>query len=409
MEVKVSVKNLTKYFYDSPLDNLKGGNHGHDKKHIVAVDNINLDLKAGTRLGIIGQNGAGKSTFLAMLAGLLKLTSGAVEVTGKVTAIMTLGVGLKEELSGRENIYIDGELLGKSRQQIDAYIEDIIAFAELGDYIDMPVRTYSTGMKSRLSFSMLTIIEPEILIIDEALSAGDVFFARKASEKIKALCDKGSIVILVSHGMKTIKEMCNRCIWLEKGKIIADDSPETVVKQYLKDAEKRTNIKKLESVGKIKHLGDNSAIKLESVLITDSKGQSINTLYTGDYIKVTARLRCMSFLKCNMILTIRRIDDLLICKEEQPIVEQLEQAVFPVTLDVSFLLEKIYLAQSEYLLYVELLDDYGNCIASFSQELTIKTEDLPAGGRPILVEPIEIKQLSQGVNPCLDLTETMFD
>jgi lipopolysaccharide transport system ATP-binding protein len=199
----------------------------------VAVDKIDLEINLGERIGIIGRNGAGKTTLLQIIAGLAKQTSGKVSVEGHVNCIMTLGVGLKEDLTGRENIYIDGELNGKTHKEIDQVIDEIIAFADIGEFIDYPVRTYSTGMKSRLAFAMIIFIEPGILIIDEALSTGDAQFSAKASKKMKEICAKGKILILVSHSMAIIANMCQRVIWMDKGKIMMDGDASTVTHAYL--------------------------------------------------------------------------------------------------------------------------------------------------------------------------------
>lgn len=195
---------------------------------------MSLHIKENERVGIIGHNGAGKTTLLQMIAGLAEPTSGVINVDGHVNCVMTLGVGLREELSGRENIYVDGELNGKSREETDKVIEEIIDFADIGEFIDHPVRTYSSGMKSRLAFSMIIFIEPEILIIDEALSAGDAQFVVKASAKMKDICAKGKILLVVSHSMASIVDMCDRCIWLDHGRIVMDGPPEQVTEAYLK-------------------------------------------------------------------------------------------------------------------------------------------------------------------------------
>jgi len=199
----------------------------------VAVDNVSLTIETGQRVGIIGRNGAGKSTLLKLLAGLVEPTSGEVAVEGHVTAVMTLGLGLREDLTGRENIYVDGEIQGRSRVDTDSVIEDIIEFVDIGEFIDYPVRTYSSGMKARLSFAMMIHIVPEILVIDEALSVGDAAFAVKATTKMKELCEKGKIIIIVSHGMESVVDMCNRCLWMEDGRIIMDGDPAAVTLAYV--------------------------------------------------------------------------------------------------------------------------------------------------------------------------------
>jgi lipopolysaccharide transport system ATP-binding protein len=216
----------------------------------IAVDNVTLTIRQGERLGIVGSNGAGKSTLLHMIADLSAPSSGSIEITGKVTSVMTLGVGLREELSGRENIYVDGEIQGKSRQQIAPLIEQIIAFADLGEFIDYPVRTYSTGMKTRLAFSMISHIDPEILIIDEALSVGDANFSVKATARIKDICARGKIVIIVSHGMQAIREICNRCLWMQDGRVIMDGSPESVTAAYIDAVRAADEAELMEKFGK---------------------------------------------------------------------------------------------------------------------------------------------------------------
>ena len=200
---------------------------------IRAVDNVSLFISTGDRVGIIGPNGAGKSTLLQLITGLTTPTSGSVSVIGHVTAVMTLGVGMREHATGRENIYLDGELQGKSRAQIDRVLDEVIAFSELGEFIDEPVRAYSTGMKARLAFSMLCHIDPEILVIDEALSVGDASFSRKAAAKIGELCARGRVVIVVSHSMTAIREICNRCLWLDAGRVVMDGEPVAVTNRYI--------------------------------------------------------------------------------------------------------------------------------------------------------------------------------
>ena len=189
---------------------------------VTALDHVSLEIANGERVGIVGSNGAGKSTLLQIIAGVSTPTSGTLTVEGGVHAILTVGLGLREEATGRENLFLDGALLGKTRDMVEAHLQEMIDFAELGDFIDKPVRTYSSGMKARLAFASLAHIDPEILIIDEALSVGDAFFAAKATRMIEKLCERGRIVLVVSHSINSIKSMCQRCIWLEGGKVKAD-------------------------------------------------------------------------------------------------------------------------------------------------------------------------------------------
>ena len=208
--------------------------HNDQKNCIRAVNDVSLTINEGECVGFIGKNGAGKTTLLQMIAGLAETSSGSMEIDGNVTCIMTLGVGLKEELSGRKNIYIDAEINGISKKETEKKLDDIVNFADIGEHIDMPVKTYSSGMKARLSFSMLIHLEPEILIIDEALSVGDYKFSTKSSQKMKEISKKGKILIIVSHNLEAIKTMCTRCIWLNKGRIVMDGNPEDVTAAYRK-------------------------------------------------------------------------------------------------------------------------------------------------------------------------------
>jgi lipopolysaccharide transport system ATP-binding protein len=199
-----------------------------------ALNKINLEINTGERVGIIGENGAGKTTLLRIISGILKPTQGYIETNGNINSILNLGIGLNENLTGRENIYLDFSIKGYSKKNIDNYVKKIIDFAELGNFIDMPLKTYSTGMKSRLSFSIVTQIEPDILVIDEALSVGDASFAQKAENRIKELCFKGSIVLIVSHNLQNIKDICNRCIWLKNGELFNDGPPDKIIDLYKK-------------------------------------------------------------------------------------------------------------------------------------------------------------------------------
>jgi len=199
----------------------------------VAVERVSLTIEPGERVGIVGRNGAGKTTLLKLLAGLARPTSGDIIVHGRVTAIMTLGLGIREDLTGRENIYVEGEMQGRRRADVDRVIDNVIDFADLGPFIDYPVRTYSTGMKARLAFATATHVEPEILIIDEALSVGDVTFATKATRKMRQLCETGKIVVIVSHSMRSVIDICNRCLWMDNGRIVMDGDPSDVTEAYV--------------------------------------------------------------------------------------------------------------------------------------------------------------------------------
>ena len=181
---------------------------------IRAVEDVSFEVREGERVGIVGRNGAGKTTLLSLIAGISGPTAGRVEIEGKLHAMLTVGAVVRDEATGRENIYLDGAVSGRSDDEIAAYVDEIVAFAELDEFIDRPVRTYSTGMKARLAFAMGITFEPDVLIIDETLAVGSFFFAQKALRRMRELTAKGRIVMMVSHSAETINEMCNRCLWL---------------------------------------------------------------------------------------------------------------------------------------------------------------------------------------------------
>jgi ABC-type polysaccharide/polyol phosphate transport system ATPase subunit len=201
-------------------------------KEIQALDSVSFNINHGTVLGVLGANGAGKSTLLRALAGILPPTSGRIEVHGRVSTLLALGVGFNAALTGRENVVLGGLAAGLSRAEIAHRYEEIAEFAELEERMDYPMRTYSSGMYARLAFSVAVHMDPDILLVDEALSAGDAKFKRKATNKMKEICANARTLVLVSHGMGTIREMCTDAIWLHKGEVVQRGEPEEVIDAY---------------------------------------------------------------------------------------------------------------------------------------------------------------------------------
>ena len=198
----------------------------------TANDHVNLLVHKREVHAILGENGAGKSTLLKVIAGVLKATEGTVTAKGKIAPLLELGAGFDQQYTGRENIYLYGAVLGFSKKFLDEKLDEIIEFSELGKFIDVPVKNYSSGMKSRLGFSVATLVEPDILILDEVLSVGDAKFRKKSEAKIMSMFDKGVTVLFVSHSLDQVKRLCNKAILLEKGKIISHGSIEEVSKVY---------------------------------------------------------------------------------------------------------------------------------------------------------------------------------
>jgi homopolymeric O-antigen transport system ATP-binding protein len=198
-----------------------------------ALRDVSLEVRRGETLGIVGRNGAGKSTLLKVISRVLKPTTGSLEVQGKVSPILELGAGFDFELTGIENVYLNALLLGHSRREIDDKLEDIIEFSGLGDFVRSPIRNYSSGMLSRLGFSVATAWIPDVLILDEVLSVGDASFTEKCEERINRFHEAGTTVLLVSHSAGAIQKNCTRCIWLDAGSLRADGETREVLDRYL--------------------------------------------------------------------------------------------------------------------------------------------------------------------------------
>lgn len=203
-------------------------------REVEALKNVSFEVPVGTALGIVGANGAGKSTLIRTLGGILPPTSGRIEVHGRISALLALGVGFNPNLSGTENVVLGGLANGLSRSQVRDRAEAIADFAELGDFMDLPIRTYSSGMRSRLAFAVSVHMDPDILMIDEALSAGDAKFKKKAADKMQELMSTARAMFLVSHALASVKQLCNRAIWLHKGQLMMEGSTDEVIAAYTK-------------------------------------------------------------------------------------------------------------------------------------------------------------------------------
>lgn len=188
-------------------------------KDFIAVNNISFEIKKGEVFGIVGTNGSGKSTTLKMISGILKPTSGKIQINGNIAPLIELGAGFDGELTARENIYLNGAVLGYSKKYIDEHFDQIVDFAELRDFLDMPIKNYSSGMVARIAFAIATVITPDILIVDEILSVGDFLFQEKCEKRINELMAGGTTIVIVSHSIAQIERLCDRVMWLEKGEL----------------------------------------------------------------------------------------------------------------------------------------------------------------------------------------------
>ena len=222
--------------YDAPGDRLKellSLNRLKRHQDFWALHDVSFEVKRGETFCIVGENGSGKSTLLQMVAGILHATSGTVGVYGRVSALLELGAGFNPEFSGRDNVYLNGSILGLTTRQIDQRYQDIAAFAEIGDFIDQPVKTYSSGMVVRLAFAVAINVDPEILLVDEALAVGDIYFRQRCMRKVHELRQRGITILFVSHAVSDVKAIGDRVLWLDHGRMIDCGEPDRVVSKYL--------------------------------------------------------------------------------------------------------------------------------------------------------------------------------
>lgn len=236
-DICIRIQNLTKIYklYDNSIDRLKESLLPLNRKYhrdFHALNNISFEVKQGESVGIIGKNGSGKSTLLKIITGVLTSTSGNLSVNGKVSALLELGAGFDPELTGIENIYFNGAITGYTQKEIDSMLDDILSFADIGDFIYQPLKTYSTGMFLRLAFSAAINVNPDILIVDEALSVGDIFFQQKCFAAIHDIISKGTTCLFVSHDTTAVMNICNRAILLDNGEIDFDGAPEEAAGRY---------------------------------------------------------------------------------------------------------------------------------------------------------------------------------
>ena len=222
--------------YDAPGDRLKELLSPLRRKHhqdFLALHDVSFEVKRGETFCIVGENGSGKSTLLQIVAGILQPSAGAVEVAGRVSALLELGAGFNPEFTGRDNVYLNGSILGLSTRQIDERYKDIEAFAEIGEFINQPVKTYSSGMVVRLAFAVAINVDPEILLVDEALAVGDIYFRQRCMRKVHELRSRGITILFVSHAVSDVKAIGDRVLWLDRGRVVDLDEPDRVIARYL--------------------------------------------------------------------------------------------------------------------------------------------------------------------------------
>ncbi|TEB16175.1 Teichoic acids export ATP-binding protein TagH [Pelotomaculum sp. FP] len=341
----IVVDNISKSYqiYDNSKDRLKQMIlRGYKKyyREFWALQNISFEVNKGETVGIIGRNGSGKSTLLQIIAGILTPTTGSISVHGRVAALLELGSGFDPEYTGRENVFINGNILGISHREMEERFEEIQAFADIGDFIDQPVKTYSSGMIVRLAFAVQACVDPEILIIDEALAVGDILFQKRCFSRMKTLAEKGTTLLFVTHDIELVRTLTSRAILLEGGQIVKEGPSAEVVLEYRRRMHKeesayyqrllgtpttvQENNVAVEMSGSDKvclnnlenedlAFGDKDAVILD-IKVADAAGETCSIFYPGDEVKI--RIKCKTIKSCsnlNIGLRIRNKTGIKIC------------------------------------------------------------------------------------------------
>lgn len=318
MDTVIEIKNITKIYnlYNKPSDRLKEALFSRKSRHteFAALNDVSFDVCKGEILGIIGKNGSGKSTILKIITNVLTPTSGECIVKGKIAALLELGAGFNMEYTGIENIYLNGQMIGFSKEEMDKKLQDIIDFADIGEHIFQPVKTYSSGMFARLAFSVAISVDPDILIVDEALSVGDVFFQNKCYRRFEEFRDKGKTILFVTHDMGSVIRYCNRCVLLNASKKVGEGKPQEMVDLYkrimvgqwneseeinstIENSIDSTNInvnrlwkEQISTNPDMEVYGDGRAEIIDFGIFSDS-GNIGNNVYKGDYYTVKMKVR----------------------------------------------------------------------------------------------------------------------
>ena len=269
---------------------------GNNKRHQLkwVLQDINFSVNAGEAVGIIGINGAGKSTLLKLITGTTQPTTGTVHMTGRVAAMLELGMGFHPDFTGRQNAFMAGQLLGITSEEIAQLMPDIKAFAEIGDYIDQPVRVYSSGMQMRLAFSVATAIRPDVLIVDEALSVGDAYFQHKSFDRIRKFRKLGTTLIIVSHDKQAIQSICDRAILLNAGRFAMEGEPEAVMDFYnatLADHQNQQVKQEVSEDGKIQTISGTGEARVEDICLLSMDEKKIEVLNVGQEVKLQVKVK----------------------------------------------------------------------------------------------------------------------
>lgn len=303
----IEVSHLTKEYRLGALQGLKQtllntgarlmGKNIPERPMFKALDDVSFSIEQGEVVGIIGHNGAGKSTLLKMLARISTPTSGSVKVNGRIAPLIEVGAGFVPDFTGRENVYLNGAILGMSKKEIDRKFDEIVDFAEMAEFIDTPVKRYSSGMQVKLAFAVATSIESEILIVDEVLAVGDLAFQRKCFDRMEGLIKSSNkTVLLVSHNIRQVERLCSRAIMLDHGKIFADDHKTTVCELFYKQSNSKIATQVAEATTHSRHVRKTGELELAALTLVDAKGETVNEAIMDEPLTI----RCEFIAKHNI-------------------------------------------------------------------------------------------------------------
>ena len=433
--IAISLENVSKVFkrYQRPADRLKeillpGKIYA---KEFWALRNISLEIPRGETWGIIGRNGAGKSTLLKIITGTLQPTSGTVQVNGRVSALLELGSGFNPEFTGRQNVFFNGRLLGLTQQEIEKRFDEIVAFADIGDFLEQPVKTYSSGMRARLAFSVASSVNPDVLIVDEVLGVGDAAFQHKCAKRMRNLMDTGVTTLFVSHNAASVKTLCNWSIMMEKGKLKTCGVPEAVLSDYMKritDEEiksaqaslasdetnssltAKNNISSTNSQGKVTVLSSlpksfrrgSKKATIEEVRILDIDGKEIGestSIGFNEKVKISVRIRANQAFKSYIVgfhICDRNGNELIATNTKQEEVELGELNPLDETI-VEFELN-LPLKPTSYSLSVAITADYEETTSDWIDNAMIFQVSPPNNGKKIhgmVYLPVAISSTNQ--------------
>ena len=392
MEYAIRIKNLTKAYkiYSSPLRRISDTLfHQKSYNEFTALDNLTVEIPKGEVVGILGKNGSGKSTLLKIITGVAKQTSGEVETEGKISAMLELTSGFDPELTGIENIYLKALSMGISKAEISRRIDDITKFADIGDYINRPVRTYSSGMKSRLGFAVSVNVDPDILVVDEVLAVGDDIFKLKCIEKMKQFRREGKTILFVSHSLFTVKAFCTKGLWINEGKLMDYGDLGSVVLKY-EDFLKKEKSKISEQIGSNE---DNLPTEKKDILqiskfaMTNAKGEITVSFSYGENITVSFCYEVKRKIdRLNFGLTVRDAEERLIFMSDKRCDDNLiDGSVGKHTLTIT--ISGLNLLGGTYLLSGELWDNESTFFVGFSNKRKFNVEQTDYIGSGIVSFP----------------------